>query len=119
MAYGLPLSGTRFALLERLRNFAASKEEWLRSAAYCLPHDFVTKLTSGSLFEPAKKRKRGVHTGIKGNSLSSQRIQSQFGGEVEHVMYQSKKGIDRVQSTLQDSDRQANSSWVSNFAVSY
>ncbi|KAG2036603.1 hypothetical protein BDR03DRAFT_982886 [Suillus americanus] len=27
-------------------------------------------------------------------------------------MYQSKKGIDRVQSTLQDSDRQANSSWA-------
>ncbi|KAG2352427.1 hypothetical protein BDR07DRAFT_1498363 [Suillus spraguei] len=35
MADGLPLSGTRFALLERLRNFAASKEEWLSSVAYC------------------------------------------------------------------------------------
>lgn len=44
MAYGLPSSGTHFALLERLRNFATSKEEWLRSAAHCLPHDFIAEI---------------------------------------------------------------------------
>ncbi|KAG1887561.1 hypothetical protein F4604DRAFT_1916351 [Suillus subluteus] len=50
-----------------------------------------------SLFEPTKKRKRG----------------SQFGGEDTNVtLYQSKKGVDRVQRTLQDSDRQANSAWA-------
>lgn len=95
MAYGLPSSGTRVALLDRLRDFSASKDEWI------------------SLYKPTKKRKRGVHTGHKGHSLSSQRIQSQFGTEDTNVtLYQSKKGVDRVQRTLQDSDRQANSAWA-------
>jgi hypothetical protein len=67
---------------------------------------------SFSLFEPTKKRKRGIHTGQKGNSHSSQRVHAQFGREGEKVAYHSKKGVGRVQRTLQDSDRQANSAWV-------
>ncbi|KAG1766272.1 hypothetical protein EDD22DRAFT_845006 [Suillus occidentalis] len=50
---------------------------------------------SSSLYKPTKKRKCGVHTGHKGHSLSSQRIQSQFGTE-----------------DMNDSDRQANSAWA-------
>ncbi|KAG2082480.1 uncharacterized protein F5147DRAFT_660488 [Suillus discolor] len=80
MGYGLPSSGTRVALLDRLRSFSVNRDEWI------------------ILFEPTKRRKRGVHTGRKGNSLSSQQIQSQFGGEDTNVtLYQSKKGIDRRQ----------------------
>jgi hypothetical protein len=62
-----------------------------------------------------KKRKRGIHTGQKGSSFTSQRIHAQFGGEGENVAYHSKKGVSRVQRMLQDRDQQANSAWVCNF----
>ncbi|KAF9232767.1 hypothetical protein BU15DRAFT_67163 [Melanogaster broomeanus] len=92
--YGLPANGNKTKLLEVLREFSRDRDAWL------------------SLFQPQKKRKRGVHNSR--TSLSTKRIAEQFGdtGNEQVISYKSKKSVDRVQRALNDGDRASNNAWA-------
>ncbi|KIJ09568.1 hypothetical protein PAXINDRAFT_17327 [Paxillus involutus ATCC 200175] len=73
-----PLKGNKSSLLETLRQFSKDEDAWL------------------SIFQPLKKRKRGIHNNR--SSLSTQRIADQFGEPEKQLnAYKSKKSVDRVQ----------------------
>lgn len=71
----------------------------------------ASRTTLNSLFQPRKKRRRGVHRVRE--SLSTKRIAAQFGEEDHTITYQSKKSASCVQHGLGDNDRAANNNWVS------
>ncbi|KAF8833105.1 hypothetical protein BDN67DRAFT_1060635, partial [Paxillus ammoniavirescens] len=92
--YGLPVNSNKTRLLEALREFSGDRDTWLL------------------LFQPQKKRKRGVHNSR--TSLSTKRIVEQFGdaGNEQVISYKSKKSVDCVQRALSDGDCASNNAWA-------
>jgi len=88
----------------------------IRVQGHCV-HTGSTDEITVSLFQPRKKRARGVHTAR--DSLSTRRIAEQFGHREEQktVTYQSKKSVSRTQHALEEKDRAANNVWVRSHSI--
>lgn len=109
--YGLAVTGTRLAQIERLRAFADDRTQWARYANWV---QFVLSLSSPhSLYRPAVKRKRGDISGARSASHSSKRIISQFGTTETAIEYQNKYGSDRRKPVpATESTLAYNEAWV-------
>ncbi|KAJ2985437.1 hypothetical protein NUW54_g10151 [Trametes sanguinea] len=97
-AYGLPLSGKRDILVQRLRKYAEDPEQW------------------NSQFMPARNHERGdISSRRAANSHAARRIISQFGTKESKTEYASRKqGMEAfaVEPPPTDAVREANSEWV-------
>ncbi|CDO74435.1 hypothetical protein BN946_scf184972.g2 [Trametes cinnabarina] len=99
-AYGLPVSGKREILLERLRTYAADPEQWTEQ------------------FLPARGRERGdISERRAGNSHAARRIITQFGNKELQSEYAPKRTtaggkITRTIQPLTEPMKAANNAWV-------